>query len=121
LLKRNIRQLITRLLVVALVFRALIPAGFMPASDRSFTLEICPEGLPAHLFSHAGHSDHSGKHWHIEHCVFGSACVSGPLSHHPGTAPIHLLLDLPARQPSSAAIVVRLVHLPPTRGPPVAT
>jgi hypothetical protein len=36
-------------LLVALVVRALIPAGFMPATDRPFSFQICPDGFPAQL------------------------------------------------------------------------
>jgi hypothetical protein len=36
-------------LLLALVVRALIPAGFMPATDRPFSFEICPDGFPAAL------------------------------------------------------------------------
>ncbi|HEY7377128.1 MAG TPA: hypothetical protein VH542_00435 [Steroidobacteraceae bacterium] len=34
-------------LLLAFVVRSLIPVGFMPAPDRPFALEICPDGLPA--------------------------------------------------------------------------
>jgi hypothetical protein len=38
-------------LLLALVVRALIPAGFMPAIDRPFSFQICPDGFPAALLS----------------------------------------------------------------------
>jgi hypothetical protein len=38
-------------LLVALVVRALIPAGFMPAADRPFSFQICPDGFPAALLA----------------------------------------------------------------------
>ena len=40
-------------LLVAVVVRALIPAGFMPATDRPFSFQICPDGFPAALLSDA--------------------------------------------------------------------
>jgi hypothetical protein len=40
-------------LLVALLVRALIPAGFMPATDRPFSFQICPDGFPAALWSDA--------------------------------------------------------------------
>jgi len=40
-------------LLVALVVRALIPAGFMPATDRPFSFQICPDGFPAALLGDA--------------------------------------------------------------------
>ncbi|MEJ0038389.1 MAG: hypothetical protein WDO68_20310 [Gammaproteobacteria bacterium] len=51
-------------LLVALLVRALIPAGFMPATDRPFSFQVCPDGFPAALlaeaavpaaFAHASH------------------------------------------------------------------
>lgn len=41
-------------LLVALALRALIPLGFMPASDGTLSLMICPAGLPAGLLDGAG-------------------------------------------------------------------
>lgn len=71
-------------LLVALVTRALIPAGFMPAGD--FTYQICPDGFPAQLLhdEHAAHHHHDGgspSHEHAaraEHCVFAAAAGTGP-------------------------------------------
>jgi hypothetical protein len=50
--------------LLAFVVRSLIPAGFMPAADRPFTLEICPDGLPAHvaLPAHADDAVHLHDH-----------------------------------------------------------
>jgi hypothetical protein len=76
---RNRRGLIGALLL-ALIVRALIPAGFMPATDRPFSFQICPDGYPAHLLKtaspvvasaadpphadhgHADHHDHASGH-----------------------------------------------------------
>ena len=41
------------MLLVALVVRALIPAGFMPATDRPLSFQICPDGFPAALLPDA--------------------------------------------------------------------
>jgi hypothetical protein len=38
-------------LLVALVVRALIPAGFMPATDRPLSFQVCPDGFPAQLLA----------------------------------------------------------------------
>jgi hypothetical protein len=85
-------------LLALLLFRAYIPAGFMPASGVPFALELCPVGLAgmpaAHFLHHAGTHDHTGSHDHIgshDHtgahadfatCPFGSAPAAGPISHH---------------------------------------
>jgi hypothetical protein len=44
-------------LLIALVVRALIPAGFMPATDRPFSFQICPDGFPAALLGEAAPAD----------------------------------------------------------------
>jgi hypothetical protein len=48
-LRANNRFWVISALLVALVVRALIPAGFMPATDRPFSFQICPDGFPAAL------------------------------------------------------------------------
>src|SRR6202030_3241114 len=73
-------------LLALLVFRAYIPAGFMPASGVPFALELCPVGLAgmpaAHSLHHAGSHDHTGSHAEFAACPFGSAPAAGPISHH---------------------------------------
>jgi hypothetical protein len=83
------------ILLVAVIARALIPAGFMPAGG--FTYQICPDGFPAqllhdeHAAHHAHHVNHAngaipgedqhGSHEHAsraEHCVFAAAASAGP-------------------------------------------
>jgi hypothetical protein len=106
-------------MLVAFALRALIPPGFMPASDRPFTVEICPEGLPVEVLMFGGHHHHhGGPQSKTEHCVFGTACASGP--------PLQLALlsvDSPVmfvRAVPHVAVgaVIRLVYLPHVRGPP---
>jgi hypothetical protein len=52
MLRRFVRKASGRsfasLLLLAFIVRSLIPAGYMPAADRPFALQICPDGLPAH-------------------------------------------------------------------------
>jgi hypothetical protein len=84
------RQWIISVLLMTVVLRALIPAGFMPAAD--FTYQICPDGFPAQLLhdEHAAHHAHHhdgdhGSHEHgaarAEHCVFAAAAGVGPALH----------------------------------------
>ena len=57
LLARPSRATRARLVAVALLafaLRALIPLGFMPASDGSLSLMICPGGLPAGILHGEG-------------------------------------------------------------------
>lgn len=112
------RLLILGVMLFAFAVRALIPQGFMPSSDRPFSVEICPEGFPAQLLAHAGHHHHGGGHSYSEHCVFGAVCPNGSPSY-----PTALAVVFPAelaRPPSCAAtpVVVRLVYVPHSRGPP---
>jgi len=95
LLSRVQHQWVISMLLVAVVARALIPAGFMPAAG--FTYEICPDGFPAQLLhdEHAAHHSHGaehsenqhsghGSHEHAaraEHCVFAAAAGAGPAPH----------------------------------------
>jgi hypothetical protein len=44
---RTARARMVGIVLLAFALRALIPLGFMPASDGTFSLMICPGGLPA--------------------------------------------------------------------------
>lgn len=116
---KPLRRLIAGAMVLAFAVRALAPQGFMPSRDRPFSLEICPEGLPAAFLMLAGHHHHhGGPHSYTDHCVFGTACASGPPSQPAliaDRAPTELALPAPL---IATAIVVRLVYLPHVRGPP---
>jgi hypothetical protein len=118
-LKLRAHRLIGGVLLLVFALRALIPQGFMPASDGPFVLEICPEGFPAQLLMLGGHHHHhGGPRAQTEHCVFGTACASGPPSHLAlltVRSPTKLLRAAPV---VTVAAVVRLVYLPHVRGPP---
>lgn len=130
------------IMLVAFAWRALIPAGFMPA-DRPFSIEICSEDLPAGLLAHGesrsedstdmgdmdmgsmshsgsvqGAQRHPGSPSHREHCVFGTASSAGPISNLPLLSDIEYAPQLRALAFVSIARAVRLVHLPPPRAPP---
>jgi hypothetical protein len=67
------------IVLAALLLRAYIPVGFMPANGAPFQLELCPAfgmSTPAH---HVHHHD-SQHHADIQDCPFGSAPASGPIS-----------------------------------------
>jgi hypothetical protein len=118
---RTTRTLIVGVMLFAVAMRALIPQGFMPASDRPFSIQICPEGFPIQLLVDSGHHHHPGTHSHSDHCVFGSACANGPVPHLPTLIGVSLASLAPAVPSVSVAIVIQLVHLPYARGPPAAT
>jgi hypothetical protein len=128
------RTLIASIMLVGFAARALIPTGFMPASDRPFSIEICWEGFPADMLAHGerqqdstsrrdalrgAHHRHSGSPSDSEHCVFGSACSTGPIPHLPLPSDTSSGQQLRAIAFVSIADAVRLVHLPQPRAPPV--
>jgi hypothetical protein len=117
-LRKPARTWIVGVLLFTLSWRGLIPAGFMPSGDRPFTVEICPEGFPAQMLVHAGHHDHGAGHSYSEHCVFGTACATGPPSHF--TTLLAVSRTQLGRPMSGAAlrVMVQLVYLPHSRGPP---
>jgi hypothetical protein len=124
------------ILLMALVVRALIPVGFMPSSERPFTVQICPDGFPPQLlgpehgshhhhgagYEHNSRDSHGGTHQHdpslAEHCAFAMAAGMGPAPHgiagvppiEPSMAP---LLSLP--RPLSE---VPRFRIPQPRAPP---
>jgi hypothetical protein len=104
------------LLLALLLFRAYVPAGFMPANGVPFALELCPAaamaGMPAHLHHH------SGTHTDFESCPFGSTPGAAPISHHidfetAGPAPV---ARTPAFETSRLTRRAQRTHQP--RGPP---
>ncbi|HEX3913855.1 MAG TPA: hypothetical protein VHW71_10140 [Steroidobacteraceae bacterium] len=107
------------LLLALLLFRAYIPAGFMPANGMPFALELCPAamamsmaGMPAHLHHHAG------THADFESCPSGSVPGAGPISHQvafvaAGPAPVQ---RPPALETPRLGARPQFVHQP--RGPP---
>jgi hypothetical protein len=118
LFNRRRRELVTSILLVAVVFHALIPVGFMPASGKLFSLAMCRADFPAS--SAPQDTDrHPGNPPRIEHCAFGNAPAAGPamevarvLSVPVTAAEPILLLSEPLR------INVGLVRVQQPRGPP---
>lgn len=116
--------------LLAFALRALIPLGFMPASDGSLSLMICPGGFPAELL--AGKSTPmSGDmrmpaHQHPGHglmdegfCAFTTGFSSAP----PPLALAALLVLLSCLAVIAVTVLApaggRLVHLPQARAPPI--
>src|SRR5579863_2464159 len=77
------RKIVAGILLVTLMMRALMPPGFMPAPGHGIALQICPDGLPSHVFlsaldrDHATHHSGGAPHHHhgslgAEHCVFAA-------------------------------------------------
>ena len=115
--KSRRRDLFTRLLLVALLFRAYVPVGFMPASGTPFLLELCPATYQSPMPAHPGHH-HSGTHTHFENCPFGSAPAAGPIAHIVAFAPPAPVVSQPlvAFEPLHFSVQLPRAHQP--RGPP---
>jgi hypothetical protein len=112
------RELLTSLLLVAIVFRALIPAGFMPSADRPFSLEICHAGSLA-LPAGSDHSGHPGHSSHFDHCPFGSAPGTGPLTSLPRVEPTGLTAPAAVGHFATLRLGVRLDRAHAARAPPL--
>ena len=104
--------------LAALLFRAYIPVGFMPASGSPFLLELCPAYGTAH--AHQGHHHHSQGQADFQDCPFGSAPALGPVSHlvaFERAGPIASPVDIPAEP---ARPRTRPLHAYQPRGPPLS-
>jgi Protein of unknown function (DUF2946) len=77
------RLSVISLLLLVLVARALVPVGFMPASDGSAQLTLCPDGMqmsPDMPMMDMGAGASGGGHAHVDHCPFGSAPFAAPIT-----------------------------------------
>lgn len=111
------RDLFTSLLLVALLFRAYVPVGFMPASGTPFLLEMCPATYQAQMpAQHAHH--HSGSHGEFANCPFGSAPAAGPISHIVAFEPPAPIVSQSVDAFEPPHFSVRLPHAHQPRGPP---
>jgi hypothetical protein len=109
------------ILLALLVFRAYVPAGFMPASGTPFLLELCPASSALQMPQMPqmpAHHHHPDTHGHFENCPFGSASAAGPISH-------HVIFDSAGQSSPAPAIAfqpvrqgVRLPRAHQPRGPP---
>lgn len=121
--RRVRRKLLTGSLLVAMTFRVLIPTGFMPSSERPFSLEICHGGT----VSPSGHgSDGAAGHHplpdrpHYEHCPFGAAPAPGPVASVPGFLPAAPVVERSMRPDASLRLISRLQRAQSARAPPFA-
>jgi hypothetical protein len=115
----NTRSLHVTAIVVlaALLFRAYVPIGFMPASGAPFRLELCPAfgmAVPAHHLHH--HDSH--HHADLQNCPFGSAPAQGPVSDLLVFDPAGPIPFLEAFASEPKRLVTRPLRSHQPRGPP---
>jgi hypothetical protein len=105
--------LLLLLLVVGL--RVLVPVGFMPATDGTLSVMICPDGFPPVPQQHQqGHGDADGD----VYCSFTTGFSSAP----PPLLVVALALFIVCLGVVVAGLPApvgnRFVHIPRARGPP---
>jgi hypothetical protein len=105
------RPVIAGALLIALLFQAMIPAGFMPAVDGKFALQVCP-----HDSNH-----HTGGHSHVEFCPFGALPGAAPLPHVAVWLPSPSLAQQLLAEPTFSRVQVRFERAHRPRGPPALT
>jgi hypothetical protein len=112
----------SRILLLALLLRAYIPAGYMPVAGSPFRLELCPGHHHVHTGPAQGaHPRHDGHPAQGEDCPFGSAPVAGPALYILAFAPAmaaRVIASLPTNSLPPAKPSQR-AHSP--RGPPPAS
>lgn len=117
----RLRERVLLWLLPALVFRALIPVGFMPASGPALALELCSSagfGSAFTLYDDDGAPTDRYKTGSHEPCAFAASASAGP-------APDIAAPDAPV--PAAARVAARTFLLlpaatpslrPPPRAPP---
>jgi hypothetical protein len=123
------------LILLALGLRALVPVGFMPATDGTFSVTICTDGFPPALLPEQksthdgmgmpmpqphhqqGHGDADGDSF----CAFTTGFSSAP----PPLLVVALGLLIVCLGVVFTRVVapagIRLVHIPQARAPPACT
>jgi len=114
---RSRRDLFGTLLLAALLFRAYVPVGFMPASGMPFLLEMCPGTYQMPGLAHHGHHD-SATHGHFENCPFGSAPAAGPIADIVAFDPPAPIVSASLHSFEPLHLGARLERDHPPRGPP---
>jgi len=117
------------LLLAALVLRAAVPAGYMPASPGSGLLfELCPEGMPA-LYAAVQAANHHHQHDHhgpkdaasgggVDHCPIGHMLSSAAAADSSWQADHGAALPADGVVPYVVELHGRITVAQRSRGPP---
>ena len=124
---RQIRRKPALLLVAALLLRAVIPAGYMPAAVGSgLWFELCPEGLPAEFAElltgdtahhHHGDADSENAGDDAHQCAVGHMLLSAAAMDSTSQA-AELTLELPPATTSIYSFTSRSRTYYQSRAPP---
>jgi hypothetical protein len=113
--RRIARPRLLLLILLAVGLRVLVPVGFMPATDGTLSVMVCPDGFPPTPQQHQqGHGDADGD----VYCALTAGFSSAP----PPLLVVALALLVVClgvvftRLPTPVGI--RLVHIPQARAPP---
>ncbi len=117
ILNRGRRLSLAVALLVALLYQAMIPPGFMPAANGSFALQICHSGLLAPSDPH-DNNRHSGGHSHVEFCPFGALPGAAPIPHLAALLPVWAVASQAIAELSVTRPYARVERAHPPRGPP---
>lgn len=112
------RDLFCSLLLAALLLRAYVPVGFMPASGTPFLLEMCPGTYQVPMPAHHGQHD-PATHAHFENCPFGSAPAAAPIAEIAVFAPPAPLVSASLHPFEPLLLCARLDRNHPPRAPPL--
>lgn len=125
------RPRLVLLVLVALALRAFIPVGFMPAGDGTFSLMICPGGLPPALLPEQKTMDdgmgmpmpqpqHHRGHGVMDdaYCVFTTGFGAAPPSLLLATLFLVLAAIAVVVITLSAPAGISFVYIPQARAPP---
>jgi hypothetical protein len=106
------------LLLLVLITRALVPAGFMPSADGSAQLTLCPNGMlmPAQDDLSAGAQ--GTPHHHTDHCPFGAAPFAAPLSETSVFPTLAAAISVVESAPASWVPAARTASAHQPRAPP---
>ncbi|MDJ0919168.1 MAG: hypothetical protein QNJ05_15525 [Woeseiaceae bacterium] len=123
------------ILVIGLVMRALIPAGYMPGSvEGGPWFVLCPDSLPMSMTMAPGESDHHhhhGKHHHDKEdspesalsgdCSFGHLLAGAIIGTDVEPQHVPRFDAVPTIEAVSVVIPRLRIQNPTTRAPPIAS
>ncbi|MDJ0760886.1 MAG: hypothetical protein QNJ19_15945 [Woeseiaceae bacterium] len=128
---RRPASILLPILVIGLMMRALIPAGYMPGSaDGGPWFVLCPDSLPMSM--NMAHRDSGHHHHHHDHkdspesalsgdCSFAHLLAGAIVATDTEPHPVPRFDAVPSIAASSGIIPRLRIENPTTRAPPVAS